>query len=250
MVGSAGSDKGQLFEELIRWRALDMQGGSDGEGLDTRIEGSVEDMHRGDERTNKKRKGAPANVETSDDDESIQDEGDQNRDDDGDDNENQQADGGKGGIGRPDKAKHYPISLGTYLPLNHEIYPAFVRLPSYLSSDVDLVLPQNPRTPVSLPCEDAEHLLMPMDTDDDALLAELMEEDKLEVRDRVAEQAFEKELWLQNGSGQRRRRKRQRDGDLETMQVPARRIHSLKFKPPDLDGVGRVKSEVFIYDSD
>ncbi|KAH9949838.1 hypothetical protein B0H21DRAFT_69621 [Amylocystis lapponica] len=147
--------------------------------------------------------------------------------------------------------------------LHRNIFAPSVRLPSYASAlssnpgymDASCYMPKPAPTPHTLSPEViAEDELVPDELDMDALLAELLEEEELDKCDRILEEIYEKGLFVkftarataqQDDSSRGRKRKRTEgesgsDDDAWT--------RDMRFREPDLNG--RVKSQVYILDSD
>ncbi|EED77351.1 predicted protein [Postia placenta Mad-698-R] len=154
--------------------------------------------------------------------------------------------------------------------LHRTIFRPFMRLPSSVrsgpnSADVQYT---SAYMPYPLPSTSAEPFreeeLMPEDTDTDALLEELVQEEKLDKRDREVDRIYEKDLWHKFNSreatwsagenqdsgdepderaGNKRKRKDQSSEDEE---VKKGQGTGLRFRRPG----GRIKSSIYIVDSD
>lgn len=154
--------------------------------------------------------------------------------------------------------------------LHRTIFRPFMRLPSSVrsgpnSADVQYT---SAYMPYPLPSTYAEPFreeeLMPEDTDTDALLEELVQEEKLDKRDREVDRIYEKDLWHKFNSheatwsagenqdsgdepdervGNKRKRKEQSSEDEE---VKKGQGTGLRFCRPG----GRIKSSIYIVDSD
>lgn len=79
-------------------------------------------------------------------------------------------------------------SFPLLLPLKSELYPPIVRLPSLHRTSSFLVIPPSPGDS-----------LLPLELDEDLMLTELEEEEKLEALDQAASQACETALWQSIG---------------------------------------------------
>lgn len=126
--------------------------------------------------------------------------------------------------------------LPRFSALHRELYPPFIRLPRHLRAEIPPS--RHSAMATSAPAE-------PTDVSEDehaeeAYLAELREDDRLDLQDRQIEERHERELW-DTSDGQP-----EWDDDLRGM--GRNTGHSLKFRKPDPRS--GVKSQVYIYDSD
>lgn len=130
------------------------------------------------------------------------------------------------------------------LSLHRGMYAPIVRLPPIIGSSDVHHLSRQTTSSFSLEPEDP---LIPSDNDEEALAAELQDEEDLDVQDAIEAQNHENLLWGEYG--------RRRTGAHVTSAKEAAiegvedaHAHALRFKPPGIDG--NVKSKVYIEDSD
>ncbi|KZT30023.1 hypothetical protein NEOLEDRAFT_1174375 [Neolentinus lepideus HHB14362 ss-1] len=121
--------------------------------------------------------------------------------------------------------------------LHREVYAPTVRLPFGTSNPVSGPYPRQDSRSFSTPDADC---LMPAETDEDALLAELHEEEQLDEVDQMMGEQYEERLWekinLDSDAG----------GDSNSMDEG--HGTSLRFKEPNPNS--RIKSQVYVLDSD
>ncbi|KAI0917108.1 hypothetical protein AcW1_007610 [Taiwanofungus camphoratus] len=163
------------------------------------------------------------------------------------------------------------------LPLHRAIFAPFIRLPPYMSSSggpSEIVDPLSymPWPEATLSSDSMEPIpddeLVVKETDVDALLAELLDEEELDKRDQMVEDIYEKGLWAKfsttrttgdEGPGawggmqsttqpgrKRKRNDRANDDDGDGPMLGG--SPSLRFREPDPHGA--VKSKVYVLDSD
>jgi hypothetical protein len=124
------------------------------------------------------------------------------------------------------------------IPLHRGVYAPFVRLPPTLGpSKAPNIYEGYQRTSASISLE-PEDPLLPMDIDEEALAAELRQEEELDAQDHIVAEQNENVLW---GEYSRRVTRGEMAGG-----VKRERGYALRFKPPD----GHVKSQAFVVDSD
>jgi len=121
----------------------------------------------------------------------------------------------------------------TTFSLHQEMYAPLVRLPPHLaSSETPYVYEGYRHTPVSRMFH-LDEALLASDTDEEALAAELRQEEELNKRDLTVAEAEENKLW-----GEYSHRVTRGGQDA----------HALRFKAPGTDR--QVKSQVYVVDSD
>ena len=127
--------------------------------------------------------------------------------------------------------------------LHQGIYTPLVRLaPTLGPAQASYVYKGYRRSSASVSLE-PEDTLFPSGTDEEALAAELREEEELNTQDRIAAEKNENKLWAEYG--------RRRTGKLTVMVNDVEEEydgHELRFKLPGINST--VKSQVYVVDSD